>query len=91
MKAPGRLASITYASSGWLIGYARDAAGQITSVTSTQPGHSATNLVSAVTHMPFGPVKSFTYGNGVTDTRTYRPRLPHDEHHGSRHRAISST
>ena len=21
--------------------------------------------------MPFGPVSSFTYGNGVTDTRTY--------------------
>ena len=29
------------------------------------------NLATSITHMPFGPVASFTFGNGITDTRTY--------------------
>ena len=51
--------------------YARDSAGQVSSVTATQPMHSPVNLVTSVTHMPFGPVASLTYGNGITDARTY--------------------
>lgn len=70
-ESAGRLSSITYASSGWLIGYKRDSAGQITYVSVTQPGHAAVNLASSVTHMPFGPASSWTYGNGVTDSRTF--------------------
>jgi RHS repeat-associated protein len=67
----GRLSSITYASSGWVIGYGRDSAGQIQYVSATQPGHAAVNLAKSITHMPFGPASSWTYGNGVTDTRTF--------------------
>lgn len=67
----GRYSSITYASSGWLVSYTRDSAGQITAVTDKQPGHTAVNLATSVTHMPFGPASSWTYGNGVTDTRTF--------------------
>ena len=37
----------------------------------TQPGHGAVNLATSVTHMPFGPALSLTYGNGVTDARTF--------------------
>jgi RHS repeat-associated protein len=70
-QSAGLLASITYASSGWVVKYGRDSAGQVTSVTDTQPGHGATNLATSITHMPFGPVSGLTYGNGVTDTRTY--------------------
>ncbi|MFZ3326176.1 MAG: DUF6531 domain-containing protein [Methylocella sp.] len=70
-ESAGRLASVTYASSGWLASYAYDSAGQTSSVTAKQPGHSPTNIATSVTHMPFGPVSGFTYGNGVTDTRTY--------------------
>ncbi len=70
-ESAGRLSSITYASSGWLIGYKRDAAGQITYVSATQPMHSAVNLAKSITHMPFGPASSWTYNNGVTDTRTF--------------------
>jgi RHS repeat-associated protein len=40
-------------------------------VTATQPAHSPVNLATSVTHMPFGPASSWTYGNGVTDTRTF--------------------
>ena len=48
-ESAGRLASVTYASSGWLATYSRDAAGQISSITasctgtpyiSNPPGHS---------------------------------------------------
>ena len=49
----------------------RDTAGQITAVTTTQPGHGATSLATSVTHMPFGPVASLSWGNGVTDARTF--------------------
>src|SRR5438067_139834 len=34
-------------------------------------GPIAANDNAAVTHMPFGPASSWTYGNGVTDTRTF--------------------
>jgi RHS repeat-associated protein len=67
----GRLSSITYASSGWVIGYGRDSAGQIQYVSATQPGHAAVNLAKNITHMPFGPASTWSYGNGVTDTRTF--------------------
>jgi RHS repeat-associated protein len=55
----------------WVMGYTRDTTGQVTTVTATQPGHGATNLATSVKHMPFGPASSWTYGNGVTDTRTF--------------------
>ena len=70
-ESAGRLASITYPTAAWVVKYARDAAGQVTSVTDTQPSHSPVNLATSITHMPFGPVSGFTYGNSVTDTRTY--------------------
>jgi len=70
-ESAGRLSSITYASSGWKVAYTRDSAGQITAVTDTQPGHGAVNLATSVTHLPFGPLLSLTWGNGVTDARTF--------------------
>lgn len=70
-ESAGRLSTLTYASSGWMVAYAYDNAGQVTTVTDKQPAVSPVNLATSVTHMPFGPVKSFTYGNGITETRTY--------------------
>jgi len=70
-ESAGRLSTLTYASSGWLVTYARDNAGQVSSVTAKAPSTSAVNLATSVTHMPFGPLKSLTYGNGVTDARTF--------------------
>ena len=71
IEAPGVCSAITYAVRGWMMTYARDSGGQVSSVTATQPPHSPVNLATSVTHMPFGPVASLTYGNGITDTRTY--------------------
>jgi YD repeat-containing protein len=66
-----RIAAETYPTGGWVVGYARDAAGQIKTVTAIQPGHSAVNIATLVKHMPFGPLLSLTWGNGVTDARTF--------------------
>jgi RHS repeat-associated protein len=70
-ESAGRLSSVKYASSGWKVAYTRDSAGQITAVTDTQPLHTAVNLATSVTHLPFGPLLSLTWGNGVTDARTF--------------------
>jgi RHS repeat-associated protein len=65
------LNTITYPTAGWIATYAIDAAGQVTGITATQPGHAAVNLATSVTHLPFGPVASFTWGNGVTHATTF--------------------
>jgi RHS repeat-associated protein len=70
-ESAGRLSGVTYASSGWKVSYVRDNAGQVSSVTDKPPSSGAVNLATSITHMPFGPVASLTYGNGVTDARTY--------------------
>jgi RHS repeat-associated protein len=57
---------------GSLIKYVRDANGRISSIQLTPVGASAaTNAVSAVSYLPFGPVASYTLGNGQTVTRAY--------------------
>jgi RHS repeat-associated protein len=57
--------------------YTRDAMGRITALSVTPPGGSALPVVSGVSYQPFGPVSALTYGNGITDARTfdldYRP------------------
>lgn len=65
------LKTITYPTAGWIATYNIDAAGQTTGITATQPGHAAVNLATSVTHLPFGPVASFTWGNGVTHATTF--------------------
>ncbi len=66
----GRIDSITYPS-GWLISYVRDPMGRNTAITATPPGGNTFSVVSAMTYLPFGPMRSLTYGNGLTETRTY--------------------
>ncbi len=67
----GRYSQITYASTGYLVNYTRDSAGQVTSIFTTQPGHGAVSAVQSVTHMPFGPASGWSYRNNVIDTRTF--------------------
>jgi YD repeat-containing protein len=50
-----RIAGITYPTGGWIASYTRDAAGQVSTVKATQPGHAAVNLATSVKHYPFGP------------------------------------
>jgi len=68
-----RLAS-TRTPDGTAIQYGRDSAGRINGVTVLPPGTGgagAGNVVTNVSYLPFGPIASYTLGNGQTITRTY--------------------
>ncbi|TCV97790.1 RHS repeat-associated protein [Luteibacter rhizovicinus] len=51
--------------------YGRNALGQITSVKVTPANGTATPVVTAATYLPFGPLASYTLGNGQVVARTY--------------------
>ncbi len=63
----GNLNKITYPS-GRVIDYTLDSNGQITVIESTYNGVTET-LASNITYYPFGPVKSYIAGNGMTISR----------------------
>lgn len=65
-----RLSQVTYPS-GTVVQYTRNNLGQITSVTSTPSGGAAQTVVSNATYLPFGPVSSYTLGNGQVVSRNY--------------------
>jgi RHS repeat-associated protein len=66
-----RLTEIIYPS-GRYVDYTFDSSGYLTTVT-TKPssGGTVTTLASSITHKPFGPIVSFTYGNSEAQTRTF--------------------
>lgn len=71
--AADRLSS-TVTPSGTSEQYTRDAAGRVSGVTVLPPGTGgagAGNVVTAISYLPFGPIASYTLGNGQTVTRTY--------------------
>lgn len=65
-----RLQSLTYPS-GTVVSYTRNANGQVSAATLTPTGGTATSAMSNMAYLPFGPVLSYTLGNGQTVTRTY--------------------
>ncbi len=71
-----RIASMTYPD-GTLAGYQHDAAGYVSTVTAKLPGASNTTTLAKLTHQPFGPITSATFGNGVAENwlfdQSYRP------------------
>jgi RHS repeat-associated protein len=68
-NAAGSVTRITYPS-GRVVLYDYNAAGQVTAVRLDHNG-AITTLASNVIHQPFGPVRSWTYGNGLAHTRGY--------------------
>jgi len=66
-NAAGDLAGMTYPS-GLNVSFSRDAGGQISGI-----GIDGENLISAISHLPFGPLKSATLGS-VNLTRAYDQR-----------------
>lgn len=50
--------------------YSRDADGRISAI-ALQTSLGSSSAVSAVNYLPFGPISSYTLGNGQTITRTY--------------------
>ena len=65
-----RLATVTTVN-GTKISYTRDMEGRISTVRATPLGGTATTVASNVTYQPFGPIGSYTLGNGQTVTRTH--------------------
>ena len=59
------LTGMTYPS-GLQVSYVRDAAERVTAVNANN-----SPIVSGITYEPFGPITGFSYGNGLTETRSY--------------------
>ncbi|GLQ45656.1 type IV secretion protein Rhs [Dyella lipolytica] len=68
--AADRLSGITYPS-GSQVSYTFDGDGRVRTINLTPNAGSAAAAVSSVTYEPFGPVLSYTLGNGQTVTRSY--------------------
>lgn len=67
--AAGRLSTVTYPS-GALVTYLYNFAGQVKRVNLTRNGTTQA-IASGIQHMPFGPIKALTYGNGKTLTQVW--------------------
>jgi RHS repeat-associated protein len=66
----GRLQTLTYPG-GLVATYLRDAAGRITGIDLTASDGSQREAVQNVSYLPFGPIATYTLGNGQTITRSY--------------------
>ncbi|MEM8562243.1 MAG: DUF6531 domain-containing protein [Pseudomonadota bacterium] len=54
--------------SGRIVDYARDSLGRVSGITTrASAGASAAQVLSSISYEPFGPVGSYTYGNGATN------------------------
>ncbi len=65
-----RLTRLTYPS-GRTLDYARDAAGQVIMVTTTDTHGNTQTVASDMTYFPFGPIEALGFGNGLRTTRRY--------------------
>jgi len=79
--AAGRLKSVTYPD-GSVADYIRDTQGRITEVGLKRSGQARELVASNITHAPFGPITSWTSGNGRRLDRPvdqdYRPQSVQD-------------
>ncbi|MES9971963.1 MAG: RHS repeat-associated core domain-containing protein [Candidatus Thiodiazotropha sp.] len=68
--AHGRLTSLTYPS-GNIVHYAYDTHGQLADLTFEQSDGSSHPLVNNLQTLPFGPIQTLDYGNGLSLSRTF--------------------
>jgi RHS repeat-associated protein len=66
----GRLSAIMQPS-GTQVTYSRNTLGQVIAISATTAGGFNATLASNVTYLPFGPIASYTLGNGQSIVRTY--------------------
>ncbi|HDL63971.1 MAG TPA: hypothetical protein ENH12_01135, partial [Proteobacteria bacterium] len=66
----GQLQDITYPT-GRKVDYQYDAIGRISNVIATGTPQGTVTLVSNIQYEPFGPIKAYTYGSGLTRTVKY--------------------
>ncbi|MFS1524425.1 hypothetical protein ACL7TT_09965 [Microbulbifer sp. 2304DJ12-6] len=65
------LTSIAYPS-GRIVNYSRDSAGRIANITTQENSVAAAQtVISNVRYLPFGPIASYTNGNGMAHTMSY--------------------
>lgn len=65
----GNITKITYPS-GLVVNYSRNEVDQVDAVTATT-GTGNLTLASNITYLPFGPMRSWLYGNGLQETVSY--------------------
>ena len=66
-----RVASIAYPS-GWTVAYTRDGVGLVTAIAAQPPdGSAAVPVLSSAAYQPFGALRAMTFGNGISETRTF--------------------
>ncbi|WP_111496214.1 golvesin C-terminal-like domain-containing protein [Marinobacter bohaiensis] len=69
--ASGNLAALTYPS-GRVVNYLYDSEDRLEQITTVAAGEgTAQTVLSEINHLPFGPVKGYTYGNGISRQLTY--------------------
>ena len=68
---PGDRLSTISQPSGSVVGYIYNTNGQISAVQVTPVSGSAQTVASTIAYLPFGPISSYTLGNGQTVTRSY--------------------
>jgi RHS repeat-associated protein len=56
---------------GAVVAYTRNGLGQVTGVSVTPSSGAAQAVASSITWLPFGPIQSYTLGNGQAVVRTY--------------------
>ncbi|WP_220815573.1 RHS repeat-associated core domain-containing protein [Pseudomonas paralcaligenes] len=66
----GQLTRIVYPS-GFAIDYQRNAAGQVSDVNILTTQQPSTPFATNLTYLPFGPLKSLSWANGITLSRIY--------------------
>ena len=68
-NSAGQLNGVAYPT-GLVLTYLRDSLGRVNQISSTKSNQTQV-LASNIAYQPFGGVKSFTYGNGSTHTRSF--------------------
>lgn len=65
----GQLSGVAYPT-GLVLSYTRDGLGRVSQISSSKNNQTQV-LASNIAYQPFGGVKSFTFGNGATHTRSF--------------------
>ena len=68
-NSAGQLSGVAYPT-GLVLSYTRDSLGRVNQISSTKNNQTQI-LASNITYQPFGGVKSFSFGNGSTYTRSF--------------------
>lgn len=66
----GELTKLTYPN-GRIVNYAFDKGKLVGITTQTNSGANSQSILSNIEYLPFGPARNYSFGNGLTETRSY--------------------